>query len=143
MDLPQMTTIDHLINSNIQHSSYSKSSSPTSIGQLDRFLNNLYRYYLSKGIAAIVLSELCSIVSLGFTIGLSIFIILCVDWSQLLSCDDEHSCHQVSSTIIINPLHSEPTLLSFLVSMYFILSSLFWMKRCMDATKIVSDSFEM
>ena len=50
------------------------------ISDLDRFFERLYNYYCEKGLWCIVTQWIVEISCLGFTIGVSSFILLFLDW---------------------------------------------------------------
>lgn len=114
------------------------------VKNLDRFFSCMYRYYVSKGIGAVLLSELCSLVSLAFTVVFTAFLFAFVNWEALLRCHDEDSCGDLDSTaFIINPFHHTPTRTRFFVILYLLLAVGFWGRRCFTAMQTISDAIEM
>ena len=111
------------------------------VKNLDQFFQRMYQYYISKGVGAIILSQLCSVCSLGFTIVFSAFLLGFVDWNGLLDCHDEDSCNEVD--IFINPFHKTPTRMGYFIFLYFVLFSAFWVWQCITAVNVVSDALEM
>ena len=61
------------------------------VRNLDRFFTSMYQYYVAKGLPAVILQQICGVVTLGFTISASIFLIAFVDWNNLTNCKDEQS----------------------------------------------------
>ncbi|KAI8460130.1 autophagy protein Apg9-domain-containing protein, partial [Phakopsora pachyrhizi] len=55
------------------------------VEDLDAFLQEVYGYYKGKGIWAIGLSRLCNLLTVGFVIGFSTFLMGCIDYSILRS----------------------------------------------------------
>ncbi|KAG0142199.1 hypothetical protein CROQUDRAFT_50622 [Cronartium quercuum f. sp. fusiforme G11] len=53
------------------------------LDDLDAFLQEVYGYYCGKGIWAIGLARLCSLMTVGFVIGFSTFLVGCIDYSIL------------------------------------------------------------
>ncbi|KAH9812386.1 autophagy protein Apg9-domain-containing protein [Melampsora americana] len=53
------------------------------LDDLDAFLQDVYGYYCGKGIWAIALARLCSLMTVGFVIGFSTFLVGCIDYSTL------------------------------------------------------------
>eukprot|EP00598_Pedospumella_elongata_P006002 CAMPEP_0184970946 /NCGR_PEP_ID=MMETSP1098-20130426/3261_1 /TAXON_ID=89044 /ORGANISM="Spumella elongata, Strain CCAP 955/1" /LENGTH=590 /DNA_ID=CAMNT_0027492949 /DNA_START=1 /DNA_END=1769 /DNA_ORIENTATION=- len=110
------------------------------VDNADKFFENVYRYFVAKGIGAIVLSELCSVVTLGFTISFSVFILAFVDWGFLMQCHDEESC---SDSIIIHPFNEPPSMFRFFILLYFILCSSYWIYTCVASMNTISEALEM
>lgn len=40
-------------------------------------------------------SQLCAMLSLGFTVAFSVFILAFINWSKLMNCHDEKSCQDL------------------------------------------------
>jgi autophagy-related protein 9 len=59
---------------------------------LDAFFQNLYEYYRDRGLPSIAVSRLLDLVTLGFTILFTGFLLLGLDWTKLQSCHDEATC---------------------------------------------------
>lgn len=108
---------------------------------VDRFLKSLYQYYATKGLGAVILTQVCAVLSLGFTIGFSLFLIAFIDWSALANCHDDASCSQTK--LIVNPFRDSSNLFCFLTVVYFLLFGTFWLWRCVSAYSAVVDSIEM
>lgn len=113
------------------------------VENLDVFYRSMYRLYASKGMEAIALSEACAVISLGFTIAFSVYLVAFLDWSALMDCTDEPSCAEVNDSLSINPFHRSPSLFSLILAIYFILSTGLWVFRCFTAYQTVSDALEM
>jgi len=110
---------------------------------VDKFLTDMYQYYVSKGMGAIVLSELCGVFTLGFTICFSVFLLAFVDWSGLLQCHDEDTCQNVNDALVRDPFHQTPTMFTFFVFTYFVLCGAMWLYKCISAIGVISDAFDM
>ena len=67
---------------------------------LDFFFTSLYNYYHYKGLIPIVGRGLVELISLFFTLGLSVFLFVFLDWRKLATCRDEPSCHDFEHYII-------------------------------------------
>ena len=61
------------------------------VANLDLFFNSIYSYYYHGGLAPIVGSGVVELVSLFFTLWLSVVLFAYVDWRALASCTDEAS----------------------------------------------------
>jgi len=57
------------------------------VSDLDKFFTAIYNYYLGKGFRAIVLLRATDLFSLVFTTVFTTFLLLFVDWTELLSCN--------------------------------------------------------
>lgn len=113
------------------------------INNLDHFFKELYSYYSSKGIAAIILSEVCGVISLGFTVVFSVFLIAFIDWTALAHCKDEHSCSADQNIIGHNPFRETPGLWNIMISLYFLIFGGMWCWKCWSAYHTVLKGFEM
>lgn len=99
-----------------------------------------------KGLGTTVFSEICSLLSLGFTIGFSIFLIGFVDWFALLHCKDEASCGENRSVYVhlISPFDGKPpSAYNFFVVLCFFLSLSMWIHQCYKAIHAIYDSIRM
>ena len=112
------------------------------VSNLDHFFKNMYQYYISKGLPAIILSQLCSIASLSFTISFTIFLLAFIDWDAVLKCHDETTCDDLKHYFVQNPFQ-QSTFYTFLVVMYFIIFGSLWLWRCVSAMHIITESVEM
>jgi hypothetical protein len=117
---------NHNHNSNNGNGNNSGSQQSGHVSNLDSFFKSMYQYYSSKGLPATVLAQLCSIVSLGFTISFTIFLLAFVDWSAVLTCHDEASCDGLGHYFIKNPFRHDSLMYSFLVLLYFAIFGSFW-----------------
>lgn len=85
---------------------------------------------------------MCSVISLAFTVGFSIFLIAFLDWTRLVKCHDEHSCHKLSNYVVSHPFeHSSPHAVSAMV--YMILCISYWMWKCGESIYTISSAIEM
>ena len=64
-------------------------------------------------------------ITLGFTVVFSTFLFSWVDWTALLECKDEHTCHPFLH-YVSNPME-RPTLWSVMVFIWFCLFSVYWL----------------
>lgn len=110
---------------------------------LDKFFTDMYQYYVSKGIGAVVLSEFCAVLTLGFTVCFSAFLLAFVDWGGLLQCHDEETCQNVNISLVGSPFHETPTMFTFFVFTYFVIFAGIWMYKCASAMSKISDALEM
>ena len=116
---------------------------PDAGANLDKFFNDMYQYYVAKGIGAIILSQCCSVLTLGFTVSFSVFLLAFVDWGSLLQCHDEDTCRSVNAALVTNPFHQTPTMFSFFIFTYFVLFGTMWIWKCLSAISAISDALEM
>ncbi|GAA6024204.1 hypothetical protein JCM11491_001284 [Sporobolomyces phaffii] len=57
------------------------------VDDLDRFLDEVYRYYVGKGVWTIGLERILNLLTVGWVIGFSTFLIGCVDYPKLWHAD--------------------------------------------------------
>ncbi|KKY27346.1 putative autophagy protein [Phaeomoniella chlamydospora] len=53
------------------------------VENLDNFLNDIYVYYIENGIWSIVLHRILNLLTLGFVVGFSVFLLNCVDYRSV------------------------------------------------------------
>ena len=70
------------------------------VANLDLFFASMYNYYHYKGLFPIVGRGLVELISLFFTLGLSVFLFVFLDWKKLYTCTDEKSCEDIREYII-------------------------------------------
>jgi hypothetical protein len=100
----------------------------------------------SKGIVAIILTQFCNLLTLGFTIIFSVFLMAFVDWHVLIHCKDEFSCSNSKNRLIHRPNpfdEKPPTLYGFLVVMYLILFTALWIHQCYSSWNQIVEGFRM
>jgi autophagy-related protein 9 len=105
------------------------------VTDLDEFFQRVYQYYCDKGFWCIFTQWLCELVSLGFTIGFSGFLVLFVNWPGLLNAKcgidaiDEgnlHNCDLVKEALHEYPLKPFTLVKAFFVT-YLILLTIYWL----------------
>ena len=111
------------------------------VKNLDRFFSGMYQYYIGKGLPAVILQQLTAVVSLGFTIGFSIFLIAFVDWANLKHCKDETSCE--GNFILKNPLAQASFPFAATIVMYGTLFGAFWIWRVVSAIDKITNAITM
>ncbi len=92
---------------------------------LDFFLGRVYQYHLSRGYAPLIASRLTSLLTIGFTLLFSTFLIAFVNWDNLIECAyRKDSCSQLSIWRSMTDIfHSSST--AFIL-IYFIVFALYW-----------------
>jgi hypothetical protein len=92
------------------------------VANLDLYFSSLYNYYYQRGLVPILGNGVVQLVTLFFTLCLSIFLFAYVDWRGLSSCIDESTCHSdfVQSYLIQKPF-SRWSLWNFIVILYCLL----------------------
>eukprot|EP00899_Mesostigma_viride_P007400 jgi/Mesvir1/16661/Mv12272-RA.3 len=103
------------------------------VANLDKFFVRVYNYYLDNGFWCTIINRLLNVITLGFTIGLSGFLLLCVDWSALLAkCGSPvkaPTCDVLEAAIDWHPLQ-HLTRTGALVVVYLLVFSLYWAWNC-------------
>lgn len=101
------------------------------VADLDVFFSSLYQYYYHRGFTTLAMKGIVELITLFFTLGLSIFLFAHLDWSALASCTEEDTCNaKFSSYIIASPLRSSSSSFAwkawvFLYSVIFFLYGTF------------------
>lgn len=75
------------------------------VSDLDAFFSSLYTYYYMRGLGSIIGKGIVEIISLFFTLWLSLVLFAYIDWHELSQCSDEQTCHEsfIDAYIIQNP----------------------------------------
>jgi autophagy-related protein 9 len=112
-----------------------------SVANLDLFFQSLYAYYYNRGLVPIVSKGIVELVTLFFTLILSVFLFVYVDWSALAKCTDEHSCKSdfVQSYVRRRPLASW-TLWNFMVILYCIIFCLYSMMAVLSFSHTIQQA---
>jgi len=105
------------------------------VTDLDIFFQRVYQYYCDRGFWCIFTQWLCELLSLGFTICFSGFLVLFVNWPGLLNAKcgidaiDEKSLHNCD--LVKEALHEHPltpfSLLKLFFVAYLVLLSVYWL----------------
>ena len=106
----------------------------TSLGiqNLDAWFNSLYSYFKEKGFHCIVVGRVVNLLTLGFTIFFSGFLLLYVDWEALGGSCAEAShetgdpCDILRDATFASPLRHRSALTNFVVVVYLLLFSVYW-----------------
>jgi autophagy-related protein 9 len=98
------------------------------IQNLDQWFSSLYAYFKGKGFACIVTSRVVNLLTLGFTIFFSGFLLLYVDWTYLrTACAERGSaCDILRDATYASPLRHRGALANLMVVVYLILFSTYW-----------------
>lgn len=96
---------------------------------LDEFYTNCYEFYYEKGASTFICSKISDLLTLFFTIAISAFCFVWIDWGALKEeCKSEKGCQKdLSFYIYKNPLeNSSQNLWSVVVVLYLTVFSLYW-----------------
>ncbi|KAK3250079.1 autophagy protein atg9 [Cymbomonas tetramitiformis] len=97
------------------------------IQNLDSFLTRVYKYYEEKGLYCILTSRILNLLTLGFTISFSGFLLLYVDWQAARSgCEVEDDCDFINLAIYTDPANQLTAKYLTMVITYLIIFSLYW-----------------
>ena len=99
------------------------------IRNLDAWFQALYQYFKEKGFYCIVTSRVVNLLTLGFTIFLSGFLLLYLDFAYLSGrcAQDGDECHIIRDATYRNPLRHRSFLYNFVVVCYLMLFSLYFL----------------
>jgi hypothetical protein len=75
------------------------------VANLDLFFSSLYSYYYHRGLVPIVGKGVVQVVSLLFTLWLSIVLFVYLDWTALATCTDETTCRSDLASYVFPPPH--------------------------------------
>lgn len=92
---------------------------------LDDFFTRVYSYFVEGGFACIITKGIVNVVTLGFTVVFSTFLLGFVDWAKLMTCKDETTCFAFGEYVTTLGSHSSWVFRAFVV-LYCVLFSLYW-----------------
>eukprot|EP00299_Pterocystis_sp_00344_P016915 c8492_g1_i2.p1 GENE.c8492_g1_i2~~c8492_g1_i2.p1 ORF type:complete len:682 (+),score=139.71 c8492_g1_i2:55-2046(+) len=96
------------------------------VRDMDRFCQRLYGYYQEKGFLNFVARRIANIFMFAFTLFFTAFLLLCVNWSDIITgCWSEESCRQTSLFIAAPLTHSLSITRVFLLIYVVLLSIAF------------------
>ena len=111
------------------------------IPDLDAFLTRCYTYYTEHGLRPFLLSRCVQLLTLGFSILFSSFLLLNIDWQAALSCHSSESCSQLQ--LITWTAYSSPSRLTYLVLLYLLVFSLYWLWTLLSFVAAIKPSWDM
>ena len=91
----------------------------------NKFMHQIYNFYYEKGLKVKVIKEIVEILSLIFGIVFSVYFFILIDWSKILTCQDEKSCERIGTYITFNGINIYQfglIFLSFLFLLYKIIN---------------------
>jgi hypothetical protein len=88
------------------------------VANLDLYFSSLYTYFYHRGLVPIVGRGVVELVTLAFTLVLSVFLFMYVDWPALASCKDEATCRPTFSAYLIHRPFARLSVWTFLMVMY-------------------------
>jgi autophagy-related protein 9 len=113
------------------------------VRNLDKFFSSMYQYHNTKGLPTILITQICSIISLGFTASFSTFLLGFVDWAALKNCHDESSCGNITNYVATNPFRQFSFIRNLFIFFYSMLLSTFWMWKTYHSFNIVKRAIQM
>lgn len=122
------------------------------VTNLDAFFSKVYYYYVEEGFWCIVVTRATNLITLGFTIGFSTFLLLFVNWTNLFLCSsaslhfkgspgEEGPCSKAQ--IVRNEVFADITLFELVVMCYFGIFAVYWLWNLIRFGYAVRDSAEM
>jgi autophagy-related protein 9 len=114
---------------------------PPRIDDLDAFFSSMYTYYQNRGLPAILLTQLCSTATLGFTIAFSVFLLACVDWRELRNCHDEASCLDFHA--YVRTPFGQASFYNFITFCYMALFFVYWLFQVLSAARTSLEGVRM
>eukprot|EP00521_Asterionellopsis_glacialis_P014348 CAMPEP_0195303288 /NCGR_PEP_ID=MMETSP0707-20130614/32546_1 /TAXON_ID=33640 /ORGANISM="Asterionellopsis glacialis, Strain CCMP134" /LENGTH=1072 /DNA_ID=CAMNT_0040366791 /DNA_START=61 /DNA_END=3279 /DNA_ORIENTATION=- len=112
------------------------------VSNLDMFFSALYSYYYHGGLIPIVGKGIVELITLFFTIGLSVFLFAYLDWTELVTCTDESTCHSNFSHYIIEKPFHKVSLWNLIVILYCILSVCYGLFSAWGFLQTITDALE-
>ena len=110
-------------------------SSPTlslSIPDLDIFFTRTYEHWKEGGLRGVIGGRLVSLVVLAFSVTFSSFLLLCINWPTIYECSSRGALACESVAVLTWRWVEEPTALTYVVALYFILFFLYWLSHLLS-----------
>mmetsp|Transcript_14643 Transcript_14643/g.17101 ORF Transcript_14643/g.17101 Transcript_14643/m.17101 type:complete len:734 (-) Transcript_14643:1005-3206(-) len=95
------------------------------VSNLDEFFVRLYVYYRGGGFSCIVADKITWMITLGFTIIFSTFLLGFLNWEHILECHDESSCKDFEYYVVSYNAHSKA--FTLFIVLYFVILSVYWL----------------
>lgn len=113
------------------------------VANLDLFFTSLYSYYYHRGLIPIIGKGVVELVSLFFTLWLSIFLFVYLDWGALYTCRDEETCRAyLSDYILENPFQRRNWLWRLMILSYILLYTAYGIFALSAFIKTAKDALE-
>ena len=109
----------------------------------DLFFQYIYNYYYHRGITPIICNGLVDLVSLFFTLYLSVFLFAYLDVMALTTCKDETSCYgTLNEYIFEKPFSHVSVLWNNIIRIYILLFFVYGCISTMSFTTTLRDAME-
>jgi hypothetical protein len=113
------------------------------VANLDLFFTSLYSYFYHRGLVPIIGKGLVELISLFFTLWLSVFLFVYLDWGALYTCRDEETCRAyLSDYILENPFQRRNWLWRFMIVVYILLYTAYGIFAVSAFIKTAKDALE-
>jgi autophagy-related protein 9 len=111
------------------------------VSNLDAFFSKVYNYYLEEGFWCIVVGRITNLVTLGFTVCFSTFLLLFVDWPALIHCSSVASCANVQ--VVRSNVFEHTNVAEGIIIAYFLIFSMYWFWNLVSFGFALKDSAEI
>lgn len=112
------------------------------VANLDLFFTSLYNYYYHRGLLPIIGKGFVELITLFFTVWLSVFLINYIDWPALVKCTDETTCKTDLQSYIIERPFRHASVWNFVTISYIVLFSAYGILEIVTFLKTVRDALE-
>eukprot|EP00474_Spongospora_subterranea_P002648 CRZ03106.1 hypothetical protein [Spongospora subterranea] len=102
---------------------------------------HIYEYFEQRGFWRMIISRITSLLILAFTVVFSTFLLLFVNWNEILNCHSQQNCSQI--TVIRRPELNSLSVSEVAVVAYFIVFSLYWVWNLFGFLHCLRDGIEM
>eukprot|EP00516_Mucochytrium_quahogii_P000446 CAMPEP_0203751134 /NCGR_PEP_ID=MMETSP0098-20131031/5254_1 /ASSEMBLY_ACC=CAM_ASM_000208 /TAXON_ID=96639 /ORGANISM=" , Strain NY0313808BC1" /LENGTH=676 /DNA_ID=CAMNT_0050640721 /DNA_START=169 /DNA_END=2196 /DNA_ORIENTATION=+ len=109
---------------------------------LDEFFSRVYSYYYEGGFSCIVAKSVVNILTLGFTVVFSTFLLGFVNWHGLMSCKDEATCKGFYEYVITLDDHDSLAFRVFVV-LYCLVFTIYWLYTVVSFIPTIRRSWEI
>ena len=112
------------------------------VSNLDLYFSSLYSYFYNRGMVRIVGQGLVQLITLVFTLCLSVFLFVYVDWKALTTCIDEATCRSDLGDYLIARPFARWNLWTFLVVLYCFLFSAYTLFAMLSFLNTLQDAWQ-
>jgi hypothetical protein len=112
------------------------------VSNLDLYFSSLYSYFYHRGLLRIVARGIVELIRLVFTMLLSVFLFLYVDWKALSSCIDEATCRSDFFAYVVHRPFSRMTIWNVMVVLYCLLFTSYTLFAVLAFLRTVQDALQ-
>jgi len=111
------------------------------VADLDCFFSSVYNYYYHRGLYHIIGKGVLELLSLVFTLALSIVLFAFLDWRALFQCRDETTCHESFSDYLVSKPFAKFSIGNAILFVYCLIVTVYGILATFRFYATVKDAF--